>query len=382
MSQPVRIPADVDRDDTVVANLTAHQLAVLAGAGAVLYVLWTLTQNLVPVPVFLVGAVPLGGAAAFVALGHRDGIPLDRLLLAALRQRLAPALRVASPEGTGSAPAWLTARAAGKGTLTGERAAAAAPLGLPVRGVSTAGVIDLGSDGLGAIAVCGTVNFALRTPTEQEALVAAFARYLHSLTAPVQLLVRAERLDLGAQITELHTAAPGLPHPALEAAAHEHAEHLAHLADSSVLLRRQVLLILREPLRAARPADGLNSRSPLAVWAGKRQERHAAPAGDAAVRGAEARLARRLGEAAELLGPAGITVTPLDARHAAAVLTAACDPGRLVQPSPVTAGVDDVITTPARQESAASNTGAVGEPDEWTTPVDPWTEKAGGRRLP
>jgi hypothetical protein len=72
----------------------------------------------------------------------------------------------------------------------------------------------------------------------------------------------------------------------------------------------------------------------------------------------------------------------LDARHAAAVLAAACDPGRLVQPSPVTAGVDDVITTPARQESAASNTGAVGEPDEWTTPVDPWTEKAGGRRLP
>jgi hypothetical protein len=71
----------------------------------------------------------------------------------------------------------------------------------------------------------------------------------------------------------------------------------------------------------------------------------------------------------------------LDARHAAAVLAAACDPERLVQPSAVTAGVDDIITAPARQEPAASNTGAVGEPDAWTAPVDPWTEKDGGRRL-
>jgi len=56
--------------------------------------------------------------------------------------------------------------------------------------------------GLAVIATCSTVNFALRTPGEQEALVAGFGRYLHSLTAPVQILVRTERLDLSGQIAE------------------------------------------------------------------------------------------------------------------------------------------------------------------------------------
>jgi hypothetical protein len=91
----------------------------------------------------------------------------------------------------------------------------------------------------------------LRTPGEQEALVASFGRYLHSLTAPVQILIRAQRLDLSVQIAELREQAGGLPHPALEAAAREHADYLAQLAQQSELLRRQVLLILREPLTFA-----------------------------------------------------------------------------------------------------------------------------------
>jgi hypothetical protein len=62
---------------------------------------------------------------------------------------------------------------------------------------SDMGVVDLGTDGLAVIAVASTVNFALRTPAEQESLVASFGRYLHSLTAPVQVLVRTERLGTG-----------------------------------------------------------------------------------------------------------------------------------------------------------------------------------------
>src|SRR5262249_31704190 len=73
------------------------------------------------------------------------------------------------------------------------------------------------------------------------------ARYLLSLTAPVQILIRAERLQLSEQITALREHAASLPHPALEAAAREHADYLAHLADGYDLLRRQVLLVLRAP---------------------------------------------------------------------------------------------------------------------------------------
>ena len=54
---------------------------------------------------------------------------------------------------------------------------------------------------------------------------------------------------------------------------------------------------------------------------------------------------RRLGEAIELLAPAGIAVTPLDASQATAVLASACNPDSLLPPSAGLAAADEVITT-------------------------------------
>lgn len=359
MSQPVRIPADVDLDDRVLGPLTARQLAILASAGAVLYLLWVATRTVVPIPVFLVFAVPFAAASAMVALGKRDGMPMDKLLVAAIRQRLAPRRRVAAPEGVRPAPGWLTAdidrssRESAEhrgGKRRGGRSEEVSPsaLRLPVEAVTETGVVDLGADGVAVVAVASTVNFALRTANEQEALVASFGRYLHSLTAPVQVLVRTERLDLSAQIAELRDHAGGLPHPALEAAAVEHADYLAQLGHQSELLRRQVLVVLRESLGAAAQADGLGGPGPLAVLAaltGTRRTNARRQVEAGARRAAESRLVRRLGEAIELLSPAGIVVTPLDAGQATAVLASACNPDSLLPVSAGLAGADDVITT-------------------------------------
>src|SRR5438445_9275777 len=95
----VRIPADVDMADRVLGPLTARQLAILGVTGLVLYAGWTVTRVVVPMPVFLILALPVGATAALLALGQRDGISLDRLLLAAIRQHLSPRHRVAAPEG-------------------------------------------------------------------------------------------------------------------------------------------------------------------------------------------------------------------------------------------------------------------------------------------
>ncbi|MBB5856441.1 PrgI family protein [Amycolatopsis umgeniensis] len=352
MTSPVRVPADVDRPDRVLGPLTARQLAILGVAGLLLYGLYSLTRGFVPVPVFLIVAIPVGITAAVLALGQRDGLPLDRLVLAAIRQHLSPRHRVAAPDGVRSAPAWLTAQ--NTDTLTrgrggrrpssgGAEPVSPAPLELPAHGVADtgaqAGIVDLGADGLAVIAVCSTVNFSLRTPGEQEALVANFARYLHSLTAPVQILIRAERLDLAPQIAELRVHAGGLPHPALEAAARDHADYLAELTAQADLLRRQVLLVLREPLRTG----SAPAASSVLPW---RHHRHGNGLVENGLRqAAEQRLVRRLSEAIELLTPAGIVATPLDAAAATGVLAAACNPDTFLPPSAVLAGADEVVTS-------------------------------------
>lgn len=391
-SYAVRIPADVDMRDRVLGPLTARQLAILGVTGLVLYAAWAATRAFLPIPVFFALAIPVAACAAILALGQRDGISMDRMLLAAIRQRVAPRHRVSAPEGVRPAPTWLTSQTATTGR-TGMNATRTAPareeispsaLRLPAEAVantgSDIGVVDLGADGLAVIAVASTVNFALRTSSEQEALVASFGRYLHSLTAPVQVLVRTERLDLTGQINELLARAGGLAHPALEAAAAEHADYLAQLGEQTDLLRRQVLLILREPPDVAAASDGLGGPSPLAVLTAlvhgtRRGNTGTGGLSAGARRAAESRLVRRLGEAVDLLAPAGITVTPLDAGQATAVLASACNPDTYLPPLAGLAGADEIITSPGGQQldpySDESSRGVEGSPDDSQDEYDP-----------
>jgi hypothetical protein len=97
MTRPVRIPSDVNRPDRIVGPLTARQAAILAGTAAALYLLWTVVRSLVGAQLFLAGAVPVAAAAMVIAVGHRDGLSMDRLVIAAIRHRLTPRARPTSP---------------------------------------------------------------------------------------------------------------------------------------------------------------------------------------------------------------------------------------------------------------------------------------------
>lgn len=321
MTRPARIPSDINRPDKILGPFTARQVAILATTAGALYLTWTLLHTVIVLPVFLIAATPFAALGFLLAVGQRDGLSLDRLLLAAIRHRLThrPSGRRAhsAADHQLSGPAWLTAHADldARSSAPGRDRAPRRPAGFPARAVTTAGdvdsagagtggvgVVDLGSDGLVVIAAVTTVNLTLRTPTEQDGLVDAFARYLHTLTAPVQILVRAVPLDLTRQLHHLHAQARQLPHPALVAAADAHREHLAQLAsrrDEHELLTRQVLLVLREPALRATGARG---------------------------GGAEHRLLRRLGDAATLLAALDVTVTPLPAAQTTDLLTGITNP--------------------------------------------------------
>jgi PrgI family protein len=304
VSYPVRdsarIPADVERPDKIVAGLTARQVTILAVVGVVLWLLFLPVRHLVSGVVYAAAAAPVAALAAGVALGSRDGLSLDRLAVAALQQARAPRRLVNAPEGVAPPPDWAPAAPD----------ALPAPLRLPARRVSPDGAIDLGSDGVAVLLECTTVSFALSTAGEQEAMTGVFGRLLNSLAGPVQILIRAERIDLAPAIARLRDAAASLPHQALEDAALEHADFLAQLAASRDLLRRQVLMVIREPATRGRP--------------------------DAAA----ARALRRAAEAARTLAAAGVQAAVLDGYQAATVIAAACDPWRQV-PS----GASDTVIT-------------------------------------
>lgn len=282
-----RVPADVEKPDKIAFGLTARHLGIAATVALGLWALYTGTRGVVPLAVFAVVALPIAAVTAALVLGRRDGLGLDRVAVAALRHARAPHRLVPTldSEPIPDVPGWIGAKAA----------PLPAPLRLPAEAVASSGVIDLGRDGFAVVCVCSTVNFSLRTAAEQNTLVAVFARWLNSLSAPVQILIRADRVDVGPMVAEIEQQAPGLPHPALEVAAREHARFLADLARSRDLLCRTALLVLHEPGTGNRAA-------------------------------AERTLLRRAEEAARSLAAAEITVTPLAGDTAISLLRSACNP--------------------------------------------------------
>ncbi len=312
----VRIPADVDRPDKLLAGLTARQLAILAVAAIALWAGYAATRHVVPAAAYGAGAIPIGAVAALLALGRVEGVPADRWVIAAWQHRRSSRRLVPAPEGVPAVPGFL-AEAAGP-----HPAALPAPLRLPLAGIGANGVVDLGPDGLAVICRASAVTFSLRTPAEQEALVAGFARFLCSLAEPVQVLVRAERLDVRPAIDALLDAAPGLPHVALERAARDHAAFLADLAASRDLLRREVLVVLRQPAGQA-SAEGDRS----------------------------GRLLRRAAEAVSALSAAGVSLSVLDGAAASSVLVRSLDPAAPPRPGGLPGAADDEPVTLARHRT-------------------------------
>jgi hypothetical protein len=295
----VTIPADVECEDRVLANLTARQLAILIPAGMLVWIAYLGLGKLVPLPVFAAVAIPFLGAATALALVERDGIALHRLARHAIAQAIAPRRLVIARGEVPALPQWVTADLHDRPLP--------APLRLPVRAIRGDGAINLGAEGVAVIVACSTVSFALRTPEEQAGLVEAFAGWLNSLTGPTQILIRAQPINLTPAIHALGERAPTLPHPALEAAARDHARFLSGLAATRELFARQVLIVLREPHTTT--ATGVNRP-------GHRDD----------VDASAMRALRRAEQTVRALGSAGINAHLLDGAYAGAVLAACADP--------------------------------------------------------
>nr|WP_269799851.1 MULTISPECIES: PrgI family protein [Pseudofrankia] len=305
----VRIPADINVADRVLAGLTVRQLALVAPAVLMAVCLFWLLSPYLPVAAVAAVCVPVAGAGIAVALGRWGGLPADRYLAAAASYAREPKLYLPATDDSsvgGEAPAagWLP------DVDSARRAAAPArPL---ATSVDAAGVLDLGADGVAVLAEVDGVNLTLGSVAERAAKATAFARTLNALAGPLQITIRATPVRLAPHITRLRDQARILPDPALAAAAVDHANFLDELAAGRTLLARQILLTAREPLPA-----GVRGRGGVEAAAG--------------------RALRRLEEAAALLGLAGVTVRVLDAAAVSVLLAGLAQPGSPPSPDTVTA---------------------------------------------
>ena len=226
------VPADIGTPDQVAWGLTFRQLSIIGGGALAGWMLYGTIGHLLPGVVWLFAAVPAAGVTVAVALGRRDGLPLDVWLRHGLMLRRTPAVQAPGRP-----------RGASLVEVTGPPPVPPAPLRSPVTAIAADGTLTVDSATRQVIA-CGTTNIALRTGTEQAALLDGFGRWLNALTTPAQIVVAAQRHDLTPYAQAVHTTAARLPHPALSAAADAYAAFLLELDTTRDPLRRQVLAVV------------------------------------------------------------------------------------------------------------------------------------------
>jgi type IV secretory pathway TrbD component len=226
------VPADIDTPDQIAWGLSFRQLAIIAGPTGCLWAAYTRFPTVLPALGWVGLAIVVLAVAVVVALGRRDGLPLDVWVRHGLSLRVQP--RVLAP-GTPVAGRELL--------VTSGTPVTPAPLRSPITRIESDGALVVEGSARAVIA-CGTTSVVLRTGTEQAALLEGFGRWLNALTGPCQILVRAARHDLAPHAGDVLEAAPGLPHPALRAAATEYAGFLLDLDGEREPLRRQVLAVV------------------------------------------------------------------------------------------------------------------------------------------
>lgn len=229
----VVVSADIDTPDRIAWGLSFRQLAILAAGLAPLWLAYTRFGSLLPPLVWVAVALPVAAVTVVAALGRRDGLPLDVWIRHSLTLQTTP--RVQAP-GT---------PAGGRALLATAPARPVTPA--PLRGEITAIASDgtLTVDGVGrTVIACGTTSIGLRTPVEQGGLLEGFGQWLNAVTGAVQIVVSAARHDLTPHARAVLDVADRLPHPALRAAATDHAEFLLDLDAEREPLHRQVLTIV------------------------------------------------------------------------------------------------------------------------------------------
>jgi hypothetical protein len=263
-----RVPADIGAPDTIAWGLTFRQLSILGSVAGLGWLAYDRFGSWLPGVVWLALLVPVAAVTVVVVLGRRDGLPLDVWLRHGLTMARTPRRQVpGTPDPT-------------RPLLGVPVPKPPAPLRSPVTTIAVDGLLTVDGTPRRVIA-CGTTDIALRTGAEQQALLDGFGAWLNALTGPTQIVVAAHRHDLTPYADTVRGHAGRLPHPALRAAADEHAEFLLGLDTDRDPLRRQVLAVVGH-----------------------------GPARDATVRA---------------FGALGVTATPLDGGQVTAALAAAVD---------------------------------------------------------
>lgn len=106
------------------------------------------------------------------------------------------------------------------------------------------GVMVLRDGGLRAIVMVSSMNFALKSSEEQEAIIYAYQSFLNSLEFPIQIVVQSRQLDIDAYLDTLRKMEAEQSSELLRIQTAEYIEYVAQLVELSHIMSKSFYIVV------------------------------------------------------------------------------------------------------------------------------------------
>jgi len=105
-------------------------------------------------------------------------------------------------------------------------------------------VIFMKDDSSRLVLKCSSINFLLKSTEEQDSIIISFQRFLNSLSFPIQILVRSNKLDIDWYIEKLKSKAVNQQNSLLQNQTYEYIEYLKKLIEVAQIMRKDFYIIV------------------------------------------------------------------------------------------------------------------------------------------
>lgn len=186
---------------------------------------------------------------------------------------------------------------------------------VPVQEVRN-GIIILKDGGLRSVLMASSVNFALKSDVEQQAIVSGFQTFLNTLDFSVQILIHSRELDIRPYLELLESKAQTQNSDLMKLQLREYTRFVEQFVDQTKIMRKHFYVIV--PYQSVNVTD---AASALPFIGGKKQEdteRFNEQVGQ---------LNQRTAVVAQGLNGAGIRTTQLDTEAILELLYRSFNPG-------------------------------------------------------
>jgi type IV secretory pathway VirB4 component len=106
------------------------------------------------------------------------------------------------------------------------------------------GVVVMKDHSLRAVLIASSLNFALRSEQEKDAIVSSYQSFLNSLTFPIQIVASSRKLDLSKYIDGIRGLAGSQDNPLLKVQTEEYANFIGKMLEYSNIMEKRFYVVV------------------------------------------------------------------------------------------------------------------------------------------